>query len=271
MADAIREKPVTRSEISEGLRNLGVKPGMTILVHSSMKSFGGWVPGGPPAVVLALQDVIGPDGTLVMPTQSMDLTDPSTWMNPPADPQWWDLIRDEMPAYDPDVTETAGMGAIVDAFRQGKNTCRSRHPHVSFAASGPLSSYILEDHSYDYGLGEQSPLGRLYELGAHVVLLGCGHGRNTSFHLAEYRANFAGKEEIEHRAPVLSDGVKQWITYQDYNICSDDFQKLGADYESSALSSYTKAQIRWAPCFMAPQRALVDYGTTWLSTNRKPT
>ena len=269
MADAIIERPVTRSEIAEGLTELGMRPGMTILVHSSMKSLGGWVPGGPPAVVLALQDVIGPEGTIVMPTQSMDLTDPSTWMNPPTDSKWWDLIRDEMPAYEPDLTETAGMGVIVDAFRQSKNTRRSRHPHVSFAASGPMASYILEDHSYDYSLGEQSPLGRLYELDAHVVLLGCGHERNTSFHLAEYRAHYAGKEEVQHRAPVLSNGVKQWITYRDYNINSDDFQKLGSDYEQSAVSPYNKVQIRWAPCFMAPQRALVDYAKTWLSTNRK--
>lgn len=269
MANAIIERPVTRSEISEGLRRLGLKEGMTVLVHSSMKSFGGWVPGGPSAVVLALQDVIGTEGTLVMPSQSMDLTDPSTWMNPPADPKWWDLIREEMPAYDPDMTETSGMGAIVDAFRQGKNTSRSRHPHVSFAASGKMASYILENHSYDYGLGENSPLGRLYELGAYVVMLGCGHGQNTSFHLAEYRADFGGKKGIYQGAPVFLEGKKKWITYKDYNITSDDFHILGEDYESSSHSSYHKTQIRQASCFMAPQRDLVDFAVSWFGLHRK--
>lgn len=36
-------------------------------------------------------------------------------------------------------------------------------------------------------LGEPSPLGRLYDLDADVLLLGADHDCNTSPHLAEYR------------------------------------------------------------------------------------
>lgn len=267
--EPIIDRPVTRSEIAEGLLKLGLKPGMNVIVHSSMKSFGGWIPGGAPSVVLALQDVLGPEGTLVMPTQSMDLTDPSTWMNPPADPQWWELIRAEMPAYDPDITETTGMGAIVDAFRYGKNTIRSQHPHTSFAASGKQAAYIIENHSYDDPLGENSPLARLYDLDAYVLLIGCGHDRNTSLHLAEYRADYSGKKEIRQQAPVIHSGSKEWITYRDYNISSDDFDKLGAAYEQEPEAVFARAQIRKASCFFAPQRALVDYAAVWLGTQRQ--
>ena len=36
-------------------------------------------------------------------------------------------------------------------------------------------------------MGEDSPLGRLYDLDARILLLGTGHASNSSFHLAEYR------------------------------------------------------------------------------------
>lgn len=269
MTEPIIDRPVTRTEISDGLYQLGLRPGMTLIVHSSLKSFGGWIPGGAPSVVLALQDVLGPEGTLVMPTQSMDLTDPSTWMNPPADPKWWELIRAEMPAYDPEMTETSGMGAIVDAFRQSGASLRSLHPHVSFAARGRLAPYIIEKQAYDYPLGEESPLARLYDADAHVLLIGCGHDRNTSLHLAEYRTEYKGRKEIQQQAPVLVQGSKQWITYRDYNISSDDFDKLGQDYELTNSSIFARGHIRQASCFLAPQRALVDYAAEWLRTKRE--
>src|SRR5690606_7280962 len=58
---------VTREEIAEGLRRLGVAGGQEVLLHSSLKSFGR-VDGGPDAVIDAFLDVLGPSGTLVCPT-----------------------------------------------------------------------------------------------------------------------------------------------------------------------------------------------------------
>ncbi|MNW26921.1 SPBc2 prophage-derived aminoglycoside N(3')-acetyltransferase-like protein YokD [compost metagenome] len=264
----IIEQPLTQTELVRSLRDMGIREGMTLLVHTSLRSFGRYIPGAASTVITALRLVLGPQGTLVMPTQSSDLTDPATWQDPPADPRWWDLIREEMPAYDPYLTVTNGMGRVAELFRLLPGVIRSMHPQLSFAAQGPLAEALLAEHSLDFALGEASPLARLYEADAYVLLLGCGHDSNTSFHLAEYRADFAGKEEQEILAPVLQQGTKQWVKRRDINITSDDFDRLGADFEREHPDDAQRMEIGKASCFLGRQRTLVDYAQGWLPVNR---
>ncbi|MED1448875.1 AAC(3) family N-acetyltransferase, partial [Bacillus pacificus] len=67
--------PNTIKTITNDLRKLGLEKGMTVIVHSSLSSIG-WVSGGAVAVVEALMNVITEEGTIIMPTQSSDLSDP---------------------------------------------------------------------------------------------------------------------------------------------------------------------------------------------------
>ena len=62
---------LTRSDIVDGLRALGLAAGDRVVVHSSLKAFGR-VEGGPNTVIDALEEVITPAGTLVMPTFSSE-------------------------------------------------------------------------------------------------------------------------------------------------------------------------------------------------------
>ncbi|MDO7907034.1 AAC(3) family N-acetyltransferase [Paenibacillus sp. JX-17] len=268
-AQRITDQPVTASEIVVTLREkLSIKPGMVLLVHSSLSAFKRYIPGGAAAVIMALEEVLGPEGTLIMPTQSSDLTDPSTWMAPPADPKWWDLIRDEMPAYDPFLTETRGMGSIPELFRLQPGVRRSCHPQLSFAAKGPLAEQIIDHHSLDFGLGEHSPLARMYDLEAQVLFLGTTHATNTSFHLAEYRTAYRGRVELMSQAPLLTESGKEWKEFKNYNIDSDDFEALGADFEQEHPSSWKRCTLGEADCFLASQRDMVDYAAMWLAVKR---
>jgi aminoglycoside 3-N-acetyltransferase len=220
--------PVTVGSLTRDLQALGLRSGQVLLLHSSLSSLG-WVCGGPVAVVEALLAALGPGGTLVVPTQTGDLTDPAQWEHPPVPSTWWETIRETMPAYRPELTPSRAMGTIAELVRTWPGAVRSSHPHVSFAALGPAAAEITAHHGLADGLGDDSPLGRLYRAGAQVLLLGVGYDRCTSLHLAEYRAGV--REHVSQAGPVLVDGQRRWATWDDIDLDSTDFPVLGAAFD----------------------------------------
>lgn len=257
--------PITRDKLAADLRALGVEDGMVLVVHSSLSALG-WVSGGAPAVVLALEDALGERGTLVMPAHSGDLSDPADWSNPPVPEDWFPVIRETMPAFDRDLTPTRGMGAVPEIFRKQRGTVRSSHPQGSFTARGPLAEVITAAHQLEFAFGENSPLARVYDAEGWILLLGVGQESNTSLHLAEYRADFSGKEEIQQGAPVLVEGKRKWVTFREYAEHSERFPEIGEAYQRSGGEVRT-GQVGQAEALLIPQRELVDFAVQWLETN----
>lgn len=258
------DQPLTRERVADELADIGVTPGMTLLVHSSLRALG-WVCGGPVAVIQALMDVLTPAGTLVMPTHSGDLSDPAEWQNPPAPEAWYQIIRDTMPAFDPRLTPTRGMGRIPELFRTWPGVLRSNHPQVSFAAWGKAAKFVTEGHGLVHALGETSPLARVYDLDGSVLLLGVGYDSNTSFHLAEYRA--PGAKPVMVGAPVLVNGRSHWTTYADIQFNDDEtFPAIGKAFDETGR--VTVGKVGAAECRLYRQREGVDFAEAWISEYR---
>jgi aminoglycoside 3-N-acetyltransferase len=251
--------PVTIVSLIRDLRALGLGSGDVVLVHASLSSLG-WVCGGGVAVVTALLSVLGAGGTLVVPTHSGDLSDPAEWVRPPVPESWWDTIRRTMPPFRPATTPSRGMGVIPEIVRTWPGARRSNHPQLSFAAHGPAASAITSGHSLAEGLGEDSPLARLYDRDAKVLLLGVGHERNTSLHLAEYRSGV--RTRAPQSGPVVVDGRRQWVTWDEIDLDADDFPAVGADLERTGTVQLD--QVGRAAARLMPQRVAVDFATRWL-------
>lgn len=264
---AATTRPNSARSLQEELEALGVEAGMVLLVHTSLSALG-WTIGGAQAVIHALQEVLREYGTLIMPTQSGHLSEPSEWENPPVPREWWPRIREEMPPYDPELTASRGMGAVAECFRTYPRTVRSVHPHYSFTAWGERSVHIATDHRIDFGLGDGSPLAKIYDLDGSVLLLGCGFESNTSFHLAEHRAEYKRKAVVERYAPILVDGHRRWKSFRDVNIDSEDFPALGADFRKHHASDIREGRVGQATALLFRQRPCVDYAESWLHRHR---
>ena len=264
-ADAIAATsiPATAATIAADLRALGLEAGMTVMTHSSLSALG-FVVGGAQAVVTALLDVVGETGTLMMPTHSGALSDPSNWEQPPVPESWWPTVRDEMPAFDLELTPTRSMGVIVDCFRQAPGVQRSDHPTVSASALGPDADALVTGHELNDRFGETSPQGRLYELDGHVLLLGVDHGNNTSLHLSEARSGLP--DVVTDGAPVIVDGEPRWVEISHLDDDGDDFAEIGEAF--AATGDETRGLVGIGTARLCSARAIVDFGVEWMLVNR---
>ncbi|MBY8979738.1 MAG: AAC(3) family N-acetyltransferase [Candidatus Lokiarchaeota archaeon] len=259
-------KPNTLTSLKHDFKALGVKPGAIIIMHSSLSKIG-WTVGGPVSVIRALMQTLTPEGTLVMPTFSSGNSEPSKWENPPVPENWWETIRKEMPAFEPDITPTRKMGTIVDTFRSWPNVLRSNHPMSSFAAWGKHAKFITENHELIGDLGEGSPISRLYELDGQILLVGVSHENNSSIHLAEYRSDFSGKKYNKTGCAMMVNNQRKWVEWEELDLNPDDFEQLGADFESAI--DYKPGNVGAAKTRLISLRSIVDFGVEWLKKNRK--
>ncbi|MBB6454481.1 aminoglycoside 3-N-acetyltransferase [Salirhabdus euzebyi] len=251
--------PNTRTSMQEEFEKLGIEKGMIVIVHSSLSAFG-WVCGGPVAVIQALIDAVGKEGTIIMPSQTADNSDPSGWQKPPVPKEWWPIIREEMPAFDPRVTPTRGMGKIVETFRAYPHVMRSSHPIYSFVGWGKYAPYILSEQPLEAGFGINSPLGKIYELDGHILLLGVTHDSNTSLHLAEHA--IPNRVKVKKGTAMLENNERVWKMYEEIVYDDEPFEDLGKDFEKNY--SVIEGTVGKASCKLMKQRPLIDFARNWL-------
>lgn len=193
---------VTRADLARDLARLGIRPGDTVFLHSSLKSLG-YVEGGASSVIGALQDAVGAEGTLLVPTYYL--------------PAGTVKATCEMEGYvfDPRSHGT-NMGRLPETFLREAATHRSVHPTHSVSAWGRHAQYLTEAHHRAPSIfGEGSPWQRFVGLdGAKVLGLGISMGPVTFYHVLEDAMGERFPEPIweerTYRLPCLDQDGKRW-------------------------------------------------------------
>ena len=156
-----------REEIAAGLRRLGLRTGERVMVHSSLSNLG-YVAGGAATVVAALQEVLTPEGTVMMPSFNHGRC------CGPGGPGYFDVKE----------TPTTN-GAIPETFRRMAGVRRSWHPTHAVAAWGRDAQRYTEGHHRVLTCGPGSPLAMLADDGGRGLLLGVTYKANTYHHVVE--------------------------------------------------------------------------------------
>lgn len=155
-------------QLTEQLKAMGLKPGDTVLIHSSLKSFG-YVEGGAGTVAGSLLDVLGEEGTLIVPTLTGRREDSLSC--PPVfhvlDTMCW-------------------TGIIPETVRNMGGARRSLHPTHSAAAIGGRKEYITTGHEKSGSPCDgNSPYYKNAEINGYIMLAGVDQESNTSIHSCE--------------------------------------------------------------------------------------
>ena len=221
-------------EILHSLKALGIAEGDTVLVHSSLKSFGR-VENGADDVIDALLAAVGKNGTVVMPTFAMtDFPNAyKTWhMDKPSD-----------------------TGYITEVFRKRPEAKRSNQPTHSVAAIGVKAAHLTETHGNSglrrgtYGdtpFAADSPWQKLYDMNAKVIMLGADYATYTLRHLCEYtlvdKALAMAKERGKYEELVgdiqtfetrYTDGNASFWPYLNHVKCTEEILSKGFDVQVS--------------------------------------
>ena len=221
---------LSRARVTDQLRSLGVEDGGVLLVHTSFR-FTRPVEGGPPGLIEALRDALGPSGTLVMPSWSGDDDEPFDPLRTPASPD---------------------LGVVADTFWRLPGVLRSNHSHA-FAAAGPEAARITSDPLPLPPHIPESPVGRVHDLDGQVLLLGVGHDADTTLHLAELLSG------VPYRVPkyltVLQDGRPLRIDYEENDHCCRRF--VFADEWLRARGLQSEGRVGRAQARLARARDIV--------------
>jgi aminoglycoside 3-N-acetyltransferase len=167
---------ITSTMLIEDLRQLGVRPGDCVMLHSSLSSLG-QVEGGAATVVEAFLETMGPEGTLVTPAFT-----PGAWFEHLAMPDCRTCCpRDFCPSQWP-----SHEGAIPNAALNRPDHLRSCHPTHSWVANGVRAAELLSNHQHSpTPCGRGNPFEKLVELDGCIVALGVGVNTITLWHYFE--------------------------------------------------------------------------------------
>lgn len=204
---------VYKSELISKLNEVGISKNSTIIVHSSLSSFG-YVEGGARTVIDSLKEVVGPEGNILMPTFT----------------------------YSKGVFNQGSsslVGKITEVFRKDKDIIRSKHPTHSVAVFGKDKKRLVRNHFYKEPFGIGSPWWHIWKMEGSIVLIGVDNTKNSFIHFVERLLELPYKRTVNVMYKD-SFGKITKRTISGYPGDSFGFNKLNNLFEEQGIVKSTK-------------------------------
>lgn len=257
----------TRDELAADLRALGLAAGDLVMVHAGLRSVGP-VLGGGDAVIGALLDAVGPEGTVAAyadwETNYDDLLDeygrvPMWWRAhvPPFDPAWSRAIRDN--------------GAFPELLRTTRGAVASGNPGARIVAVGARAEWLTADHPIDYGYGPGSPFAKLAEADGEVLMLGAPLDTMTLIHHAEHLADIP-KRVVRKEVPFAVDGAADWRTVEEFDT-ADPPEGFADDYFGTIVGAFLttrhgkRGKVGQAASVLVEAAPMLKFAVEWIERN----
>lgn len=196
-------------------REIGINAGDAIMVHAGLRSVGE-ILGGPDVLISALIETIGSDGTLMVYVGCQTpYDDVGRNIYSEEDEAF---ILEHCPPFKPESSRASrDFGAFAELFRTTPGVICSSNAGSRMAAIGAKAEFLTANHPVNYGLGKDSPLERLYEIGGKVVLIGSDTDAVTILHYAEAIAPIKAKRKFNLKVPIEKSGKTIWIDMEEYD------------------------------------------------------
>lgn len=162
---------VTVDMLKDQLKEMGIKPGDALLVHTAMSRMGA-LKDGPKTLVDALMQSVGEKGHILMPTSP----NPAMQLNYIQNNPRFDVLN-----------SPSKMGAVTEYFRQLPGVVRSWSPTEPVSAWGPEADWFVAGHAYKSSpYDADSPFARLAQRQGKILYIGVSLiNAGTSLHLLE--------------------------------------------------------------------------------------
>lgn len=242
MSENLINTVTTKADFQQALKEVGIKATDACLVHTAMSKFN-YVPGGPETIVQALEKTLS-EGTLMMPSEVTTNCDPATWEYPPVRKGLIQIVRDNMPPYNPATSITVGLGVTPEYFRRLPDVVRSNHPYLPIAIWGKNKEKIAKKQPLNIPLGTDYKTCTMLHYSESTI------GRKTETCLAA--------------TDVDENGKTIWAEYQNIDMDSyDDFNELGAAFEKAHPNKWKTIKLDKGVIKLIDAHALIDFAREW--------
>jgi aminoglycoside N3'-acetyltransferase len=263
--------PLDRRRLLADLRQLGVKPGDILMVHASLRRIGlartDFGEGGAEAILDALEEAVGPAGTLMM-TLGTDY--PLDWVNRRPVEERAALLAGTTPFDARGAAVMPDVGWLGEVFRRRPGTVVSDNPSGRFGARGAQAEALMQGQPWHDYYGPGSPLETLCDLGGRILRLGADPDTVTALHYAEYLARLPVKRRARWDYLLAGEAGPRHVWIE----CLDDSDGIAAwqgdDYFALILAAYLDTgrartgRVGKAPSELIDAADIVDFGTRWM-------